>query len=158
MGCDTPGSSVLHCHLEFAQVHLHWVGDAIPPSHPLLPSSSFAFHLFQHQGHLHRSLSFSFSPSNEYSGLISFRTDCLNSLQSNGLLRVFSSNTIQKHQFFTAQPFLWLNTHIHTRLLEKPSVQFSHLIVPNSATPWTAACHTSLSITNSRSLIKLMFI
>jgi len=129
--------------------------------YPTMSSSAalfFCLPSFRHQGHLHRSLSFSFSPSNEYSGLISFRTDCLNSLQSNGLLRVFSSNTIQKHQFFTAQPFLWFNTHIHTWLLEKPSVQFSHLIVPNSATPWTAACHTSLSITNSRSLIKLMFI
>ena len=40
----------------------------------------------------------------------------------------------------------------------KDSVQFSHSVVSNSATPWTAACHASLSITNSRSLLKLMSI
>ena len=42
------------------------------------------------------------------------------SLQSKGLSRVFSNTTVQKHQFFGAQPSLWLNTHIHTWLLEKP--------------------------------------
>ena len=42
------------------------------------------------------------------------------SLQSKGLSRVFSNTTVQKHQFFTAQPSLWSNTHIHTWLLEKP--------------------------------------
>ena len=40
--CSTPGFSVLHYLLDFAQIHVHWVGDAIQPSHPLLPSSSFA--------------------------------------------------------------------------------------------------------------------
>ena len=43
--CSTPGSSVLHYFPEFAQIHVHWVGDAICPSHPLLPPFSFAFHL-----------------------------------------------------------------------------------------------------------------
>ena len=47
--------------------------------------------------------SFSISPSNEYSGLISFRIDCLISLQSRGLSRVFSYTTVQKHQFSGAQ-------------------------------------------------------
>ena len=42
------------------------------------------------------------------------------SLQSKGLLRVFSSTTVQKHWFFSAQPSLWSNSHIHTWLLEKP--------------------------------------
>ena len=42
------------------------------------------------------------------------------SLQSKGLLRVFSNTTLQKHQFFGAQPSLWSNCHIHTWLLEKP--------------------------------------
>ena len=66
------------------------------------------------------SFSFSISPSNEYSGLISFRLTGLISLLSKGLSRVFSSTTVQKHQFFSAQPSLWSNSHIHTRLLEKP--------------------------------------
>ena len=42
------------------------------------------------------------------------------SLQSKGLSRIFPSTTIQKHQFFSAQPSLWSNSHIHTWLLEKP--------------------------------------
>ena len=42
------------------------------------------------------------------------------SLQSKGLSRVFSNTTVQKHQFFGTQPFLWSNSHIHTWLLEKP--------------------------------------
>ena len=87
MNCRTPGFPVLHYLLEIAQIHVHWVGDAIEPSHPLLPSSYFAFNLSQHQGlfqwgsSLHQVakvleiFSFSISPSNEYSGLFSFRTD-----------------------------------------------------------------------------------
>ena len=58
--------------------------------------------------------SFSISPSNKYSGLISFRTDGLISLQSKGLSRVFSNTTFQKHQFFSAQSSLWFNSHICT--------------------------------------------
>ena len=49
------------------------------------------------------SFSFSISPSNEYSGIISFRIDWWISLQSKGLSRVFSNTTVQKHQFFSAQ-------------------------------------------------------
>ena len=41
-------------------------------------------------------------------------------LQSKELSKVFSSTTVQKHQFFGTQPFLWSNSYIHTRLLEKP--------------------------------------
>ena len=86
MDCSTPGSSVLHYLLEFAQTHVHWAGDAIQPSHPLLPSSPPALHLSQHQDlfqwvcSLHQvakycSFSSRTSPSNEYSGLTSFRND-----------------------------------------------------------------------------------
>ena len=60
------------------------------------------------------SFSFSISPSNEYSGLISFRMDWLDPRQSKGLLRVFSNTTVQKHQFFSAQLSLYSNSHIHT--------------------------------------------
>ena len=58
--------------------------------------------------------SFSISPSSEYSGLISFTIDWLISLQSMGLSRVFSDTTVKKHQFFSAQPSSWSNSHIHT--------------------------------------------
>ena len=60
------------------------------------------------------SFSFSISPSHEYSGLISFRLTGLISLQSKGLSRVFSNTTVGKHQFFSAQPSLWSNSHLHT--------------------------------------------
>ena len=50
MNCSTPGFSVLHYLSEFAQIHVHCVGDAIQPSHPLLTPSTPAFDLFQHQG------------------------------------------------------------------------------------------------------------
>ena len=50
MDCSTPGFPVLHYLLEFAQTHVHWVGDAIQPSHPLSPSSPPALNLSQHQG------------------------------------------------------------------------------------------------------------
>ena len=49
------------------------------------------------------SFSFSISPSNEHPGLISFRMDCWISLLSKGLSRIFSSTTVQKHQFFSFQ-------------------------------------------------------
>ena len=60
------------------------------------------------------SFSFSISPSNEYSGLISFRMDWLDLLVVQGLSRVFSNTTVQKHQFFSTQLSLESNSHIHT--------------------------------------------
>ena len=78
----------------------------------LLPSISLSIRDFSNESVLHTrwpkywSFSFSISPSNEYSGLISFRIDCLISLQSKGLSRVFSSTTVRKHWFFGTQPCL----------------------------------------------------
>ena len=66
------------------------------------------------------SFSFNISPSNEYSGWFPLGWTGLISLLSNRLSRVFSSTTVQKHQFFHAQPFLWSSSHIHTWLQEKP--------------------------------------
>ena len=66
------------------------------------------------------SFSFNISPSNEYSGLISFRLTGWISLQAQGLWRVFSSTTVQKHQFFSAQLSSQSNSHIHTWPQEKP--------------------------------------
>ena len=59
------------------------------------------------------SFSFSISPSNEYSGLISFRIDWFDPFAVQGVLKVFSNTTVQKHQFFGALPSLWSNSHIH---------------------------------------------
>ena len=67
------------------------------------------------------SFSFSIIPSKEIPGLISFRKwTGWTSLQSKGLSRVFSKTTVQKHQFFGAQPSSQSNSHIHTWPQEKP--------------------------------------
>ena len=47
--CSMPGLPVLHCLPEFVQIHVHWVSEAIPLSHPLSPSSPPALNLSQHQ-------------------------------------------------------------------------------------------------------------
>ena len=84
--CSTPGFPVLYHLSELAQTHVHWVSDAIQPSHPLLSPSPPAFSLSQHQVFSrvlalcirwpkYWSFSFSISPSNGYSGLIYFRMD-----------------------------------------------------------------------------------
>ena len=130
MDCSTPGFPVHHQLLEFTQTHLHWVHDAIQPSHPLLSPSPPALNLSQNRGFSNESalcirrskywsFSFNISPSNEHPGLTSFRMDWI-SLQSKGLSRVFSNTTVQKHKFFGTQPSSQSNSHIHTWLLEKP--------------------------------------
>ena len=75
-------------------------------------SSELAFHI---RWPKYWSFSFSLSPFNDRSGLISFRIDCfeLLAVQVN-FSRVLSNTTVQKHQFFGAQLSLWLNSHIHT--------------------------------------------
>ena len=96
-----------------SQTHVHLVSDAIQQSHPLL-SSLLAFNLsstkvFSSESVLHIrwskdwSFSFNISPSNEHTGLISFRMDRLDLLAVQGLSRVFSNTTVQKNQFLGAQ-------------------------------------------------------
>ena len=58
--------------------------------------------------------SFSICPPNEYSGLISYRIDSFDLLQSKELSRVFSSTTVKKYQFFGTQPSGWSKSHVHT--------------------------------------------
>ena len=104
--------------------HVHWVGDAVHPSHPVVPFPP-TFNLSQHRVFHIRwpkywSFSFSISPSNEHPGLISFRMDWLALLAVQGTLKSLLQHTVQKHQFFHAQLSLWSNSHIHTWLLEKP--------------------------------------
>ena len=98
MDCSTPGFSVLHCRLEFAQTHVHRVGNAIQPTCPLSPlpllTSIFpSIRVFYNESTLHIrwlkywSFSFSISLSNEYPGLTSFRIDWFDSLTVQGSLR-----------------------------------------------------------------------
>ena len=130
MDCSILGFPVLHYLPEFAQTHVHWVSDAIQPSHPL-PSSAFTFNPSQHPVLSNKSalcirlpkywsFNFSISLSNVHSGLISFRIDWFDLLAVQGLSRVFSSTTVQKDKFFCVHPSVWSNSHINTWLLEKP--------------------------------------
>ena len=89
MNCLSPGFNVLFSLPEFVQTHVHWMSDTIQLSHPLSSPSLLALNLSQHQGlfqwvsSLHQVAkyqSFSISPSNEYSGLTSFRMDWLDLL------------------------------------------------------------------------------
>ena len=112
---SAPGFPFLHYLLEFAQTQVHWVSDAIQPSHPLMPSSP-VHSLSQHQG---IGASASILPVN-IQGWFPLGLTSLISLLSKGLSKVFSTTTIQKHRFFSTQPSLWSNSHICTWLLGKP--------------------------------------
>ena len=98
MDCSMPGLLVHHQLPESTQTHVHQVGDAIQPSHPLSSTSPPALNLSQHQSLSNKSVlcikwpkywsfGFNISPSNEYSGLISFRMDWLDLLAVQGTLQ-----------------------------------------------------------------------
>ena len=98
MDCNMPGLPVHQQLLEFTQTHVHWVSDAIQLSHPLSspllrPSIFPSIRIFSNELALHMrwpnywSFSFSISPSNEYSGLNSFRMDWLGLLAVQGTLK-----------------------------------------------------------------------
>ena len=127
MNRSTPGLPVHHQLPEFTQTHVHWVGDA--SSHLilcrpllLLPPIPPSIRVFSSESALSMSFSFNISPSNEHPGLIWSPLGGTGwmSLQSKGLSRVFSSTTVQKHQFFGTELSSQSNFHIHTWPLEKP--------------------------------------
>ena len=103
MDCSTPGLPDHHQLPELTQTHVYRVGDAIQPSHPLLSPSPApippSIRVFSNESVLHIrwpkywNFSFSISPSNEHSGLISFRMDWLDLLAVQGILE--SSPTLQ---------------------------------------------------------------
>ena len=113
MDCSTPGLPVHHQYPELSQTHVHWVGDAIQPSHPLSSPSSCP-QSFPASGSFPMSQLFtwggqgpgvsasaSFLPKKSQGWSPSEWTDWI-SLQSKGLSRVFPNTTVQKHQFFGA--------------------------------------------------------
>ena len=115
---STPGFPVHHQLLEPTQTHVHWVGDAIQPVHPLSSPSPSTFNLSQHWGLFqwvsssnqlpkYWSFSFSISPSSEYSGLISFRMDWLDLLAVQGTLKNFLQHHSSKASILRCSPF-WL--------------------------------------------------
>ena len=120
MNRSTPGLHVHHQLPESTPTHVHWVSDAIQPSHPLSTPSPPALNLSQHQGLSNEltlrirwpkywSFSFSISPSNEHPGLISFRMHWLDLLKVQGtlksLLQHHSSKALilQRSAFFIVQ-------------------------------------------------------
>ena len=117
MDCSTPGFPVLHCLPEFAQIHVHQVGDAIQPSHPPFLPSPLALNLpsnrdFSNEFALcirwpkYWDFSFSISPFNEYSGLISFRIDCFALLADQGTLKSLLQHHNLKVSIFQHSAFL----------------------------------------------------
>ena len=120
MDYSMPSFTVFHYLLEFAQTQVQWISDAIKPSHSLPSPSPPALNLSQHQGlfkwvsSLHQvpkysSFSFNINPSNEYSGLISFRMEQLDLLAVQGTLQsLFQHHSskaliLQHSAFFTVQ-------------------------------------------------------
>ena len=132
MDCSTPGVPIHHQLLEFTQTHVHWLGDAVQPSHPLLfpfsshlqsflTSGSFPMSQFFTSGDQSIGVSASASvlPMNIQDWHLLGWTGWI-SLLSKGLSRVFSNTTVQKHQFLGAQLSSQSNSHIHTWPQEKP--------------------------------------
>ena len=120
MDCGMLGLFVLHHLLELAQTYVHWVSDAIQPSHPLpspflLPSIFPSIRVFSTESTCHIrwrkywSFCFSESPYNDYSGLISFRTDWLDVLAVQGTLKILlqhhnlKASVLQCSAFFMIQ-------------------------------------------------------
>ena len=115
-----PGFSVHHKNMNLVQTHVHWVGDAIQSSHPLLSLSLPAFNLSHHQGLSNESVlcirwpkywsfSFNISHSNEYLGLISFNNDWFDLLAIPGTLKSLlqhhnsKASILQHSAFFMVQ-------------------------------------------------------
>ena len=132
MNRSTPGLPVHHQFPESIQTHVHRVGDAIQPSHPLSSTSPPSPNPSQHQGLFQWVNSshqvakvlefqyFSISPSNEHPGLISFRMDWLDLLAVQGTLKSFLQHHSSKASILRTQPSSQSNSHIHTWPQEKP--------------------------------------
>ena len=116
MTCSTPGLPVHHQLPEFTQTHVHCVGDAIQPSHPLLSplllSSIFpSIRVFSNEIVLRIrwpkdwSFSFNIRPSNEHLGLISFRMDWLDLLAVQGTLKSLLQHHSSKASIFQCSAF-----------------------------------------------------
>ena len=120
MDCSMPGLPVHHQLLEFTQTHVHWLGDAIQPSHPLSSPSPVTFNLSQHQGlfqwvssshQVAKVLEFQLQHQscNEHSGLVSFRIDWLDLLAVQETLKSLllhhssKASILQRSAFFTVQ-------------------------------------------------------
>ena len=154
--CSMPGSSALHYSPNFVQTHVHRVGDAIQPPHPLSPPSPFAFNLSQNQGLFQR-----VGSSHQVAKVLElqlehqsfqgiFRINILSSLAQN-IESINSSAQLKALSILHGSTLT--STHNYWKNHQFSSVQ-SLCCVKLFATPWTAAHQASLSLTNSRSLLK----
>ena len=149
MDSSKPGFPVLRCLLKFAQIYILWVGDAIQPSHPLLPPPPPALSLSQHQGiyqwvwSSHQrpkywSFNFSISPSNGYSGLILFMIDQFDLLAVEGTLKSLPQHHNLKASVLQClfygptlisieKPELWLHRPMSTKWCVFPLIYYTSL-------------------------------
>ena len=136
LDCSMPGLPVHRQLPEFTQTHIHWVSDAIQPSHPLSSPSPPAFNLSQHQALFkwvrwpkYWSFSFSISPPNEYSGLIFFRTNWLAPLEVQGTLKSLLQHRSSKASILWLSAFsiVWLSHPYMTtgKIIEEEMVPVS---------------------------------
>ena len=140
MNCSMPGSPVLHYLPEFAQTHVHWVGDAIQTSHPLSPPSPPALNLSRHQG-----LFQWINSSHKVAKVLELQHESFqwifrivyildwHILAVRGTLKSLFQHHNSKAPI-GAQPSLWFNSHIHTCLLIIREMQINT----------TIRCHLSL--------------
>ena len=151
MDCSTPGFPVLHYLLEFAQTHVHWVGDAIQLSHPLppllLPSIFPSIRVSSSELALRIrwpnfwSFSFSVRPSNEYSRLISFRIDWFDLLAGQETLK----SLLQHHNWKASIPWCLLS------LLYGPTLIFMQDYWKNHSFDYPGFCWPSIQVCYSNS-------
>ena len=137
-----------------AQIPVHWVSDPIQPSRPLPPCSPPAFNLSQHQGLFqwvgssnqvrwakYWSFNFSISPYNEYSGLISFRTDWFDLLAVQGTLK----SLLQHHSLKAS--ILW-----HSAFFMD---QKSSLLIAKTLSMYLSPCHAPVFAVTSVTAVNL---
>jgi len=127
--CSTPGLPVSHGLPEFAQVHVHRIGDDLQLSHPLdalfscvrsFPAlGSFPVSQLFASDAQNTGISASALPG-DIQGWFPLRSTSLISLLSKGLSGVFSSTTVQKHKFFGVPPSLWSSSHYCTWPVGRP--------------------------------------
>ena len=131
MDRSTPGLPVHHQLPEFTQIYVHWDGDAFQPYHPLsspspLPSIIPSIRVFSNESVLpvrwpkYWSFSFSISPSNEYSGLISFRIDWLALLAVQATLESLLQHRSSKASVLWCSAFFMVQLSHPYMILEKP--------------------------------------
>ena len=131
MDCRTPVFPVHHHLLEVVQALVHWVGDAIQPSHPLSSPSLLLSNfpsirvlssesVFRSRWPKYWSFSFSINPSNQCLGLISVRIDWFDLLAVQGTLKSLLQPHSSKTSILLHSASLWSSSDICTWLLEKP--------------------------------------